>query len=78
MTYAVPTHSKHSKTCLYHIEQEQVDCTCGANDMKRVLICGGREYAGYLRFASAMAKIEAEHGPFEAVIHGALNEQVWV
>jgi hypothetical protein len=31
MTYAVPSHTKHSKDCLYHIEQEQVDCDCGGN-----------------------------------------------
>ena len=43
----------------------------------RVLICGGREYNGYLHFASVMAKIEAEHGPFEAVIHGGAKGADW-
>lgn len=43
----------------------------------RILICGGRQYSGYLHFASVMAKLEAEHGPFEAVIHGGAKGTDW-
>lgn len=45
--------------------------------MTRVLICGGRDYTGYLHFASVMAKLKAEHGPFKTVIHGGGTGADW-
>ena len=36
----------------------------------RVLICGGRDFTDYRRFAAAMHEIELEHGPFSVIMHG--------
>jgi hypothetical protein len=43
----------------------------------RVLVCGGREYQDYLRFARAMCALRDELGPFEAVIHGGAQGADW-
>ena len=36
----------------------------------RVLVCGGRNYCHYLRFAEAMDALRAEVGEFAEIIHG--------
>ena len=36
----------------------------------KVLICGGRDFTDYRRFAVAMREITLEYGPFDVAIHG--------
>ena len=43
----------------------------------RAVICGGRDYTDYRRFASAMQSIDAEHGPLTVVIQGGAKGADW-
>lgn len=43
----------------------------------RVLVCGGRKFQDYIRFARAMRAIEAARGPFTVVIHGGAAGADW-
>jgi hypothetical protein len=43
----------------------------------RVLICGGREFSNYLKFAVAMNDLNSELGPFTVVVHGGAKGADW-
>lgn len=43
----------------------------------RVLVCGGRKFEAYLRFAAVMRDLQAERGRFTVVVHGGAPGADW-
>lgn len=43
----------------------------------RVLVCGGRDFDDYRRFASSMNTLDLRDGPFKTVIHGGAPGADW-
>lgn len=41
-----------------------------SGDRMMVLVCGGRDFTDYRKFADEMNKVNSEHGPIGAVVHG--------